>query len=281
MRPAIQPESRRIFGWLRATFFSLLVLSITWPGVSISRAASSSSAALPPPELAADPLVREALAAEARFDSTAALDAFLQADRTHPNNAFILRKISRQYSDLTIDTPDEAEKKRLCTESLAYSLRAVELQPDNAFNVLSLGIAYGKLGMVSDIRTRIENSRLVLRYAEQALQLNPDYDYAHHVLGRWHYEVASLGAGTRFLVKLIYGGLPPASTSEGVRHLRRAVELSPNSPSHHVELGFALLADGQREAAHESLAHALTLPVQEKHDAQALERARAALAKLN
>src|SRR6186713_2697283 len=111
MRPAIQPERWRISGWWRATCFSLFVLSIGWPGVSITRAASSSSAALPPPELAADPLVGEALAAEARFDSAAALDAFLRADRAHPNNAFILRKISRQYSDLTIDTPDEAEKK--------------------------------------------------------------------------------------------------------------------------------------------------------------------------
>src|SRR5688572_23418917 len=99
MRPAIQPESWRIFRSFRAPYFSLLVLLIALPGIFITGAASSSSATLPPPELASDPLVREALAAEARFDSSAALDAFLRADRARPNNAFILRKISRQYSD--------------------------------------------------------------------------------------------------------------------------------------------------------------------------------------
>ena len=224
--------------------------------------------------------MRDGLAAEARFDSKTALASFLQADAAHPNNAFILRKISRQYSDLTIDTNDVAEKKRLCIESLEYGKRAVELQPDNAVNVLSLAICYGKLGLYSDVRTRIEYSRLVRDNAERALKLNPDYDYAHHVLGRWHYEVASLGAAKRMLVKLIYGGLPPASTAEAIRHLQRAVELSPQLPSHRVELGFALLADGQQDAAREMFEQALKMRVQEKHEAEALGRARAALAKL-
>lgn len=240
----------------------------------VAKAPDSSSTLL------AYPLVRDGLAAENRFDSKAALDLFLRADAAHPGNAFILQKISRQYSDLAVDATDVAEKKRLCTESLAFGKRAVELQPDNAVNVLSLAICYGKLGLLSDTRTKIEYSRLMRNYAEHALTLNPDYDYAHHVLGRWHYEVATLGAGTRFLVKLIYGGLPSASTAEAVRHLRRAVELSPTLPAHHVELGFALLADGQREAARAEFEKALALPMQEKYDTEARRRATDALQKL-
>jgi Flp pilus assembly protein TadD len=227
-----------------------------------------------------DALIRDALAAEAHFDSRAALDLFRRADAARPDDAFIQQKLSRQYSDLTIDTPDFAEKKSLCTESLAHALRAVELKPDDAVNVLSLAICYGKLGLYSDTRTKIEYSRLVKDHAERALALNPAYDYAHHVLGRWHYEVATLGAATRFFVRLIYGGLPPASTAEAVRHLRRAVELSPDLPSHRVELGLAFLADGQRDLARETLSQALTLPKREKYDDEAWRRARVALAKL-
>ena len=225
-------------------------------------------------------ILRDALAAEARSDSRGALALFRQADALRPNDATILHKLSKQYSDVTADTADPAEKQRLLTQALAYAQRAVALAPRNAVNVLSLAICYGKLSTFADTRTKLEDSRLVKRYAEQALALDPNYAYAHHVLGRWNYEVASLGFGTRFLVRVIYGGLPDASTAEAVRQLRRATELSPEFPSHRVELGFALLADGQRDAARQAFEQALTMPRREKYDEEAWARARAALEKL-
>jgi tetratricopeptide (TPR) repeat protein len=231
------------------------------------------------PAAEADRLVQQALAAEARFDTPAALVLYQQADALRPNDAVILQKISRQYSDSSSDVADPAERRQRCTTALAYAQRAVALQPRSAVNVLSLAICYGKLGLYSDTRTKIEYSRLVKQHADDALALDPNYAYAHHVLGRWHYEVASLGLGTRWIVRLIYGGLPEASTAEAVRQLRRAIELSPDLPAHRVELGFALLAGGQRAAARQAFELALTMPAREKYDEEAQRRARAALEK--
>jgi tetratricopeptide (TPR) repeat protein len=225
-------------------------------------------------------VLKDALAAEAKFDTRTALTLFKQADALRPNDAVILQKISKQYSDATSDTADLAERQRLSTEALGYAQRAVTLQPKNAVNVLSVAICYGKLATFADTRTKLEYSRHVKEYAEQALALNPDYDYAHHVLGRWNYEVATLGFGTRFLVKIVYGGLPDASTAEAVRQLRLAAGLSPEKPSHRVELGLALLADGQRAAARTTLEAALAMPKHEKYDEEAFARARAGLEKL-
>ena len=227
-----------------------------------------------------DEVVKDALAAEAKWDTRTALTLFKQADALRPNDAMILQKISKQYSDATSDTADPAEKQRLSTEALTYAQRAVALEPKNAINVLSVAICYGKLATFADTRTKLEYSRHVKEYAEQALALKPDYDYAHHVLGRWNYEVATLGFGTRFLVKIIYGGLPNASTAEAVRQLRRATELSPAKPAHRVELGLALLADGQRDTARATLEAALAMPKCEKYDDESFARARAGLAKL-
>ena len=224
-----------------------------------------------------DAVLRDALVAEARWDTKTSLRLFLEADTLRPNDAMILQEISKQYSDSMNDTTDVAEEKRLCTTALGYAQRAVAREPNNAVNVLSLAICYGKLATLSDTRTKLEYSRHVTEYAERALALDPNYDYAHHVLGRWHYEVASLGAGTRFLVKLIYGGLPPASTVEAVRHLQRACELAPDCPSHRVELGLAQLANGQRETGRATLESALKMSPREKHDDEAFARARAAL----
>jgi tetratricopeptide (TPR) repeat protein len=226
-------------------------------------------------------LVREALVAEARLDSRTALQLFQQADAARPNDAFILQKIARQYSDLVVEQPDAEAKKRYAQTALEYAQRAVVLKPDDPVNILSLAVCHGKLAVYSDTKTKIRYSRLVKEDAERALALDPNYAWAHHLLGRWHYEVAELGATSRFFVRLLYGGLPPASLDEGIRHLRRATQLEPDELNHWLELGFAHAAAGQKDNARAEWTRGLAMPSRSKHDEPAKQRARAALAQLD
>jgi tetratricopeptide (TPR) repeat protein len=226
-------------------------------------------------------LMREALAAETRLDSRAALQLYEQAGAARPNDAFILQKIARQYSDLVVEQPDTEAKKRYAQTALDYARRAVDLKPDDPVNVLSLAVCHGKLAVYSDTKTKIRYSRLVKEEAERALALDPNYAWAHHLLGRWHYEVADLGATSKFFVRLLYGGLPPASLDEGIRHLQRATELEPDELNHWLELGFAHAAAGQADAARAEWTRGLTMPSRGKHDEPAKQRARAALARLD
>lgn len=228
----------------------------------------------------AEALVQEALAAEARLDSRAALRLFLLADTARANDALILQKIARQYSDLVLVQPSIGEKKNYAQTALDYSQRAVALNPKDAVNVLSLAVCHGKLAVYSDTRTKVQYFRLVREEAELALALDPNYAWAHHVLGRWHYESAALGATSRFFVRLFYGGLPPASYDEGVRQLQRATELEPDELNHWLELGFAHAAAGQPEPARQSWTRGLAMPARGVHDEPAKLRAREALAKL-
>jgi len=225
-------------------------------------------------------LLTDARAAETKLDSRRALELYLAADKAKPDDASILQKIARQYSDLVTELSTDEERRRYAQTALDYSLRAVALEPKNPENVLSLAVSHGKLAVYSDTRTKIKYSRLVKEEAERALALDPDYAWAHHVLGRWHYEVATLGAATRFFVRLIYGGLPAATTAEAVHHLRRAVALEPAELNHHLELGFALASDGDKVRARAEFEKGLAMPNRAKHDESAKTRAREALDKL-
>lgn len=222
----------------------------------------------------------KAAAAERAFAVKEALGFYLEADRLRPDDPVILQKIAQQLSDLSLQVATEEEKKAQAEQALAYAKRAVALAPDNAVNVLSLAVCYGKMAVFSDTRGKIEYSRLVRQEAERAVALDPNYDWAHHVLGRWHYEVAGLGATTRLFVRVIYGGLPEASTTEATSRLERAVELAPTRVPHHLELGFALLAAGREADARASLERGLALPSTELYDEAAKKRARAELEKL-
>lgn len=226
-----------------------------------------------------DALLAQARAAEARSDPATALALYRQADALKPNDAAILHGLSKQLSDASDDLKDSAARKKQVEEALAYSQRAVALAPKDPANVLSLAVCYGKLAGVADNATRVECSRRVKEYAEQALALDPNYAWAHHVLGRWNYEVSQIGGPTRLAARVLYGALPPASAGEAVKHLERAVELDPDCPSHHVELGFAYLSSGDRKRALEQFREGLALPAREKHDELSHRRARAELAR--
>lgn len=237
-----------------------------------------SGPSVPAETAGADEWMQQALAAEARLDSQAALALFQQADAARPNDAFILQKIARQYSDLVVDQPDAAAKRQYARSALDYARRAVALKPDDAVNVLSLAVCHGKLAVYGDTQEKIRHSRLVREAAERALALDPDYAWAHHVLGRWHYEVAALGSTSRFFVRLFHGGLPAASHAEALAHLQRATKLEPGELNHWLELGFAHAAAGDPIAARACWHRGLGMPSRGKHDEPAKQRARAALA---
>ncbi|WP_438480897.1 hypothetical protein [Oleiharenicola lentus] len=224
-----------------------------------------------------DALIKEAQVAETKLDSRRALELLQQADAAQPNNALILQKIAKQYSDLVLEQKTVAEKKRYAQTALEYSQRAVELDPRDPVSVLSLAVCHGKLAVYSDTQTKIKYSRLVKEEAERAIALKPDYAWAHHLLGRWHYEVATLGGGTRFAVKLFYGGLPDASVATAIAELKHATELEPTELNHWLELGFAYKAAGDLSAARENWNRGLSMSSRGKHDESAKIRAREAL----
>lgn len=227
-----------------------------------------------------DALLRAAAEAEARQDSKAALSLLQQADATRPGDAVIIQKIARQYSDLALEQPTLGEKRRYAQTALEFSQRAVALNPRSEVNVLSLSVCYGKLSLFSDTKTKVKYSRLIRDEAERALALNPDYAWAHHVMGRWQCEVATLGFASRVFVRLFYGGLPAASVDEGIRQLQRATELEPTELNHFLELGFAYATGNRRAEAEKAWQQGLAMPSRGPHDEYARKRARTALEEL-
>ena len=256
------------------TVTRLILALLAW---SAGTAAAQDPTPAPP---APAELIREALSAEDGLETRRALQLFLSAATGRPDDAFLCQKIAKQYSDLSVELPTTEEKREALGQALAYSERAVALDPRNAENVLSLAVCHGKLAVLSDTREKVRSSRLIREYAERALALNPGYAWAHHVLGRWHLEVTLLGSTARMVVRLFYGGLPPASLEKAVQSLERSVALEPDQLAHHLELGFAYAAAGRPDQARAAFEAGLAMPSREKHHEPAKLRAREALAKL-
>ena len=234
------------------------------------------------PELPAEAeaLWDQAIAVEQDLRSWDALQLFLQVEKLAPNNAKVLQKIAQQYSDSTVDYEDKDRQLELLDKALEYSERAVEIDPSDPVNVLSVAITKGKIASLGSNQAKVEAARGIKADARRAIELDPDYAWAHHVLGRWHREVDSLGTIARFFTKMLYGGLPEASVEDAIYHLQKSIELDPEGLSHFLELGFAYEAAGEDELARKNFEIGLSMPSREKHDESAKQRARRALEEL-
>ena len=227
--------------------------------------------------MTADEWVAQADQHEQKGDTQEALDALMEADKLRPNRPEILVRIAKQHGDLMTKMRAPEKRKAAAATSLAYSRRALKLAPRNSDSHLAVAISLGKSTEFMGNREKIETSREIRQRAERALALNPRCDYSHHMLGRWHQELAGIGGATRALARLIYGGLPTASYEDALHHLDRARELQPGRLLHKIEYGRTLAMMGRTAEARETLNAALEMPDRDKDDAEAKQRGRATL----
>lgn len=224
-----------------------------------------------------DDLIRRGDALDAQNRNKEALAVYLQAAELREPDAELLRRKAKQLAQQISDTQSTSEKRRLGREAVELAERAVALDPNNADARLALAVCYGRLAQYESPRTKMELSRRIEQEAREAARLNPRLDYAWHVLGRWHYEVASLNPALRAVAQIVYGRLPDASLEQAAEYLERAQKLGPPRVVHHVELGRVYLALGRTEEGRRQIERGLALPAKEKDDQETKERGRAAL----
>lgn len=231
---------------------------------------------LPAASAVGDLLVRAA-SFEKSGESQKALAAYLEADKHAPGRADILVKIAKQNGDLMTEAQDHSERKRYGERCLEYSKQALKVAPNQADPHLSMAIATGKFTEFMGNSDKIQASRTIKRHAEKALSLDPRSDYAHHMLGRWHQELASMGTASRAVAKVIYGGLPEASYQEALDHFAQARKLRPDRLIHQIEHGRTLAMMGKKEEARVELTACMQAIASDKDDSDAKDRAKRTL----
>jgi uncharacterized protein HemY len=93
-------------------------------------------------------------------------------------------------------------------------------------------------------------------------------------------EVANFNPVLMALAQVVYGRLPDASNEKAIEYFSEAIVLQPRRVAHHLELGRAYLALGEKQRAREQFNNGLSLPSTEKDDENSKQRARASLKQL-
>jgi tetratricopeptide (TPR) repeat protein len=178
------------------------------------------------------------------------------------------------------DTIASAERDSLFARAEVLARRAVasdSLGPEGHFAVAA---AAGLASLTMGRKERIRRAKVIREEAIRTIQLDPDYDGAYHILGRWNAEIMRLSGLSRFFARRFLGAgiFREASWEQAIANLQRAVQLDPTRIYHRLELA-RIYADRKRyQEARDQLGRIEALPDRELLDPLYRERA-AALAK--
>jgi len=85
-------------------------------------------------------------------------------------------------------------------------------------------------------------------------------------LGRWQYEISNLNGLERSLVKILYGGLPPATLKQSIQAFEKARALRPEFLLNYYEMAKAYKDNNNKAKAIAYLQFLITLPIQTEDD---------------
>eukprot|EP00811_Abedinium_folium_P002513 NODE_12307_length_1233_cov_3.320976.p1 GENE.NODE_12307_length_1233_cov_3.320976~~NODE_12307_length_1233_cov_3.320976.p1 ORF type:complete len:352 (-),score=88.66 NODE_12307_length_1233_cov_3.320976:48-1103(-) len=109
----------------------------------------------------------------------------------HPSSAVACWKLAAECYNLQKDRPAEAE--RYIREGFTYAEAAVLADDQCAMAHKWLAVFYSKIGDVEGIKKKLDSAGKIKEHCVRSIALDPTDEYAHHILGRWHMGVASLG----------------------------------------------------------------------------------------
>lgn len=222
-------------------------------------------------------LIEEATRLEASFNETAAFEKIKQVLMLNSNNYYASWKACELYCRIGYRLSTKEMQTNYYLKGKSYAENAIRIEPDGADGYYALSLAMGRLALVLPAKDKIEAVKLIKVNAEKALQLNPLHAGAWHVLGKWHFEVSNLNFFEKTGVKLMFGGLPPASIKYSIQAFENSKKIEPNLAINYLELAKAYKINDEPSKAISLLKILPTIPNRSIEDSQIKKQGNAML----
>lgn len=219
-------------------------------------------------------LLGEAKKLDESMQEEAALQKYQAALKIDPSNyeatwntSFLFARIGNRQTELDL-------KKQYFNSAKLYAQKALQLNSTDAQSNYVMAAAMGRIALISPPKEKVAASRDIKKYAELAIQYNPNHSGAYYILGVWNYQVATLNFAERSAAKYLFGGIPDGSLDNAIKNFVQAIKIDPEYVLYYLDLARALKAKGYKDETIKILNKALTLPPKTEDDAGYLEECR-------
>ena len=220
-------------------------------------------------------MLKEGYRLEAVPDEKASFHKFKEVLKLDPTNIYALNKCSELCSRIgQRELTNIQLRKDYYTAAKIYAETALKINPNNSEANCVMAIALGRSSMSKSGKEKILNAREVRKYVDASIKNDPNNFKAWHVLGRWHYEISNLNVLEKSIVKLLYGGLPPASLKQSIYAFEKSKALTPEFILNYYEMAKAYKENNDEGKAIATIQQMLTLPIQTEDDPAIKEKGR-------
>jgi tetratricopeptide (TPR) repeat protein len=228
------------------------------------------------PSLAQDPatLLHEASKLEQAYKDVDALQKYLQVLAIQPSHIIALCKTSELYNLIGRRITDKEKQRTYYHASQTYAEKALKVNPNNSEANFVMALSLGRMAQTGSGQSRINAVKSIRQYAERCIQLDPNNFKGYHVLGKWNLEVSNLSSFEKWLVKMAYGALPPASLDNAIINYEKSRQLNPAFQLNYLELARAYHKKDQDQKSLAMLKTVLAMPNHSADDQRVHKEAR-------
>ena len=196
------------------------------------------------------------------------------------SNVEFVWRIARAYFNQAEQQSEEKKKNELFYKSYDYSKQALELDSMSAKANHYYAVLHGQIGLIEGTKQKIINSYGVLKHGEIAIDIDPNYDNTHHLLGRLNFELANLSWFERNFASLIYETPPKGTFEKAENYFQSSISLNSEDIRHWLWLGKTYIALNEDEKAYEALLKASSLDPKDEKDRVSVEESKKLLSGL-
>lgn len=184
------------------------------------------------------------------FQEEEALELYRGILEENPKHYTALWRASFLHSRIGNRFNDDDDQKDYFNRAIELAERALEVDSTDAESNFVMAVAMGRKALISGARDRVAASRDIKKYADRALEINPNHAGAWHVLGRWHFKVANLSWIERTAANTLFGGIPGDATNQKAADaIQKAIDLNDGNILYYLDLAKVYEEMGHDEQA--------------------------------
>jgi len=204
-----------------------------------------------------------------------------KAYKENPNEFEITWRLSRAYFNISEQKPDDKEyKKQMCLKGLEIAQVALKQNENHWAGHKWVAIMLSAVGETLATKEKIENAFKIKEHAMKALEIRPEDATTTHLLGRWCFNVASIGWLERKVAATLFASPPESSYDEALKYFLKAGEIEKSFPRNDLFTGDTYLALGKKDKAKEYYQKVVNAPAVSESDKAINQEAKNKLAKV-